>query len=157
MLQGEHIFRNLWTHTLNLTCNKDSLPKSDQGPILPLETVNKQRGKKTLLRRREFGEEVSGFTNGKVSKKRVKMACSICGAAGHKRIFHGNQVSMAHSFFSFWSSIELICMYIACFTSSCVLLYFDRLTRKMQVGVKMITQLMMELLPSNCKPTYGCN
>ena len=75
-------------HILSPTHDRDSWPKSDQGPIIPPEPVNKRRGRKTLLRRKDVGENI-GFTNGKVSKKGVKMTCSVCGATKHNKRYHG--------------------------------------------------------------------
>lgn len=64
------------------------------------------------LRRRELGEEVSGFTNGKVSKKVFRMTYGICGAVGHNRRFQWNQVSMANSVF--YSSLNWINFHVHC-------------------------------------------
>ena len=79
-------------HILSPTHDRDSWPKSDQGPIIPPEPVNKRRGRKTLLRKKDAGESI-GFTNGKVNEKRVKMKCRICGATGHNKRYHGVQVN----------------------------------------------------------------
>ena len=54
---------------------------------MPRESVNKRRGRKTLLRRKEIGENI-GFTNEKVSEKGVRMTCNMCGAAGHDKRCH---------------------------------------------------------------------
>lgn len=85
-------------HTLNQTHGRDSWPKSDQGPMIPPLAVNKKKGRRTLLRRKEFGEEVQGFTNGKVSKKGAKVRCGLCGAIGHNKRFHANQVILPTKF-----------------------------------------------------------
>ena len=77
-----------YMHILSPTHDRDSWPKSDQGPIIPLEPVNKRRGRRTLLRRKEMGENIR-FTNGNVSKKGVKMICSVYGATGHNKKYHG--------------------------------------------------------------------
>lgn len=80
-----------YKHTLFPTHDKNSWPKSDQGPIIPPNPINNKRGRKTLLRRRELEEETRGFKNGKVSKNGVTMRCTICGKIGHNRRFHGGQ------------------------------------------------------------------
>ncbi|XP_039121591.1 uncharacterized protein LOC120258294 [Dioscorea cayenensis subsp. rotundata] len=77
-----------YRHILNPTHDKHSWPKSDQGPIIPPEPMNKRRGRKTLLRRKEVDEN-PGFSRGKVSKKGVKIKCSLCGATGHNKRYHG--------------------------------------------------------------------
>ena len=84
-------YLNTYRHTLNPTHGRDSWPKSDQGPMIPPEPMNKRRGTKTMLRRRELGEENRGFTRGKVSRKGVTMRCGICGKVGHNKRFHGRQ------------------------------------------------------------------
>ena len=66
--------------------------KVAKGPIIPPKPVNKMRGRKTLLRRKDVGENI-GFTNGEVSKKGLKMTCSMCGATGHNKRYHGVQVN----------------------------------------------------------------
>ncbi|XP_039138871.1 uncharacterized protein LOC120276215 [Dioscorea cayenensis subsp. rotundata] len=81
-------FMNTYKNILNPTHDKDSWPKSDQGHVIPPEPVNQRRGRKTLLRRKE-AEENQGFTNGKVSKRGVKMRCSVCGETGHNKRYHG--------------------------------------------------------------------
>lgn len=62
------IYLATYGYTLNPTHDKDSWSKSDQGPMLPPLVVNKKRGRRTLLRRKEVGEDGSGFINRKVSK-----------------------------------------------------------------------------------------
>lgn len=62
-------FLETYRHIRNLTHDRDSWPKSNQGPMIPPEPMNKRRGRKTLLRRKEIVDENKGFTNGKVSKK----------------------------------------------------------------------------------------
>lgn len=57
--------------------------------MIPPELVNTRRGEKTLLIRRELGEESRGYTNGKVRKKGVTMTYNICGTAGHNKRYHG--------------------------------------------------------------------
>lgn len=81
-------FMETYRNILNPTHDKDSWPKSDQGPIIPPQAVNKRKGRKTMLKRRELGE-TSGFNNGKVSKKGLKMTCGVCGAVGHNKRFNG--------------------------------------------------------------------
>ncbi|XP_039133774.1 uncharacterized protein LOC120270769 [Dioscorea cayenensis subsp. rotundata] len=81
-------FMDTYRHILNPTRDKDSWPKSDQCPIIPPEPVNNRRGRRTILRRREMDEN-RGFAKGKVSKKGVKNKCSMCGATGHNKRFHG--------------------------------------------------------------------
>lgn len=54
------IYLEIYGHTLNPTYNRDAWPKSDQGPMLPPKTMNKKKGRKILLRKRELGEEVNG-------------------------------------------------------------------------------------------------
>jgi len=62
---------------------------NSQGPMIPPQPISKRRGRKKMLRRKELGEETKGFTNGRVSKKGVTNKCSICGATGHNKRFHG--------------------------------------------------------------------
>ncbi|XP_039135796.1 uncharacterized protein LOC120273231 [Dioscorea cayenensis subsp. rotundata] len=83
-------FMETYSHILSPTHDRDSWPKSDQGPIIPPQAVNNRKGRKTRTRRKDLGE-TSGFNNGKVSKKGVKMRCGICGAVGHNKRFHGMQ------------------------------------------------------------------
>ena len=78
-----------FNHILNPTQDKDNCPKSDQGAMIPPEVVNKKRGTKPLLRRKEAGKEEMGFTNGKVNKKGLKITCSICGTQGYNKRCHG--------------------------------------------------------------------
>lgn len=87
-------FLEIYEHTLNPTQDRKCWPISDQGPMIPPIEVNKRRGRKTLLRRREIGEENRGFKNGKVTKKGVGMKCSVCGVTGHNKRHHkGSQVN----------------------------------------------------------------
>ena len=51
--------------------------------MIPPQLINKRKGKKTTLRRRDANEEI-GFTKGKVSRKGKIITYSICG--------HGRQV-----------------------------------------------------------------
>lgn len=66
--------------------------------MIPPPLVNNKRGKKTMLRRREPNEE-AGYTKGKVSMKGRKITCSICGAAGHNKRFHGIEVPLQLNFY----------------------------------------------------------
>lgn len=84
-------YLDIYSHTLHPTHDRAFWPKSDQSPMIPPQPVNNRKGRKTILRRREAGEEPRGFTKGKVSRKGVIMKCSICGAAGHNKRFHGGQ------------------------------------------------------------------
>lgn len=81
-------FLETYRHTLNPTQDRDSWPKSQQGPMIPPEPITRRKGRKTLLRRREIGEDERGFTNGRVKKTGVTMKCSICGAPGHNKRHH---------------------------------------------------------------------
>ncbi|XP_039113780.1 uncharacterized protein LOC120249350 [Dioscorea cayenensis subsp. rotundata] len=56
--------------------------------MIPPEPITRRKGRKTLLRRREIGEDERGFTNGRVKKTGVTMKCSICGAPGHNKRHH---------------------------------------------------------------------
>ena len=89
-----------YSHFLNPTLDKDCCPKSNQGLIITSEVVNKNRGKKPLLRRKDVGKEKIGFTKGRVSKKGVKMKCNIYGVQGHNKRYHGLKVLCITSFFS---------------------------------------------------------
>ena len=80
-----------YKHTLNPTHERDSWSKSDQGFVIPPEPMNRRKGRKTMLRRRELGEETGGFTRNKVSRKVITMKCSICSKVGHNKRFHGRQ------------------------------------------------------------------
>ncbi|XP_039142310.1 uncharacterized protein LOC120279440 [Dioscorea cayenensis subsp. rotundata] len=80
-------FLNTYRHTLNPTQDRQCWPKSNQGPMVPPDPMQKKRGRKTMLRR-EPGEETSGFKHGRVSKKGVSMKCSVCGAKGHNKRHH---------------------------------------------------------------------
>ncbi|XP_039131510.1 uncharacterized protein LOC120267900 [Dioscorea cayenensis subsp. rotundata] len=81
-------YLSTYGHTLNPTHGRDHWPKSDQGPMTPPLAINKKKGRRTMLRRKEFGEEVRGFTNGKVSKRGGHVRCGLCGDKGHNRRFH---------------------------------------------------------------------
>ena len=85
-------FMDIYMHILSPIHDRNSWSKSDQGPIIPPELVNKRRGMKTLLRRKKVGENI-GLTNGKVNKEGVKMTCSMCGAIGHNKRYHGVKVN----------------------------------------------------------------
>lgn len=69
-------YMETYRHILFPTHDRDTWPKSDQPPIIPPEPVNKRRGRKTLLRRQEDGEE-TGFNKGKVSRQGGKMKCRL--------------------------------------------------------------------------------
>ena len=86
-------FMETYKHILNPTHDKDLWPKSEEELIIPPEPMNKRRDSKTMLRRKEDGENIS-FTKGKVSKKGVKMTCSICGTTGHNKKYYGVQVGV---------------------------------------------------------------
>ncbi|XP_039141161.1 uncharacterized protein LOC120278432 isoform X2 [Dioscorea cayenensis subsp. rotundata] len=79
------------SHILHTTQDKNCWSKSDQAPIIPLEPANKNRGRKPLLRRKEADEENTGFIKGKVSRRGIIITCSICGAQGHNKRYHGQQ------------------------------------------------------------------
>ena len=66
-----------YRYILNPIKGRDYWPKSNQGPMIPLEPINKNRDQKTSHRRKEAYEEI-GFTNKKVSKKGIKITCNIC-------------------------------------------------------------------------------
>ena len=59
-------FLATYSHILHPTQDKNCWP--DQAQIIPPEPANNNRGRKSLLRRKEAGEENTGFTKGKVSK-----------------------------------------------------------------------------------------
>lgn len=61
-------FMETYRHILNPTHDVDSWLNSDQGSIIPPEPMNKRRGRKIFLRRKEVGENI-GFTNKKVQQK----------------------------------------------------------------------------------------
>ena len=84
-------FLGIYSHILYPTQNKNCWPKSTQCPMIPPQPINKRKGKKTMPRRRDANKEI-GFTKGKVSKKGKIITCSICGAAGHNKRFHEQQV-----------------------------------------------------------------
>lgn len=83
-----------YNNILNPTQDRDCWPKSDQGPMIPPEILPEKRGKKPLLRRKEPGEKEKeiGFTNGRVSRKGLKVKCSVCGVQGHNKRYHGAKV-----------------------------------------------------------------
>ena len=86
-------FLETYRHTLNPTQDRQCWPKSDQDPMKPPNLVNKRRGRKTLIRKKEIGKDKRGFTHEKVSKKGVVMKCSVCGTTGHNKRYHkGGQV-----------------------------------------------------------------
>ena len=64
-----------YKHTLNPTHERDSWSKSDQGFVIPPEPMNRRKGRKTMLRRRELGEENRRFAMRKVSRK--VLPCSV--------------------------------------------------------------------------------
>ncbi|XP_039135496.1 uncharacterized protein LOC120272686 [Dioscorea cayenensis subsp. rotundata] len=80
-----------YEHILHPTQSSNCWPKSPQGPMIPPEPANKNRGRKPMLRRKDPLEEDTGFTKGKVCRKKVTIKCSICGVAGHNKRFHGLQ------------------------------------------------------------------
>lgn len=84
-------FLATYKNIINPTQARDYWPITDETPMTPPDPVNLKRGRKTKLRRRELGEE-AGFNNGKVTRKGLKIKCSICGVIGHNRRFHGSQV-----------------------------------------------------------------
>ncbi|KAH7656011.1 hypothetical protein IHE45_18G051100 [Dioscorea alata] len=59
--------------------------------MIPPEPMTRRRGRKTLLRRKEIGEENEGFRNGRVKKTGVTMKCSICGTPCHNKRHHQGQ------------------------------------------------------------------
>ena len=88
------MFLETYRHIIHPTQGKDYWPKSDESPMIQSEPVNKKRGRKIMLRKREAGEEVR-FIKGKVARKGFKITCSICGVVGHNKRFHGSQVFSA--------------------------------------------------------------
>lgn len=66
-----------------------------------------------MLQRKDKGEEL-GYTKDKVSRKGLKITCSICGIVGHNKRFHGSQVHDAHltkTFCIFLIHVCLTCIY----------------------------------------------
>lgn len=61
--------------------------------MIPIEPINKKRGRKTMLRRKEACEEV-GFNKGRISRKGLKITYSVCGIVGHNKRFHRSLVVM---------------------------------------------------------------
>lgn len=87
-------FLATYEYILQPTQSSHCWPKSPQGPMIPPQAANRNRGKKPMLRRKDPLEENTGFTRGKVCRRKVVIKCSICGVAGHNKRFHGNgQVS----------------------------------------------------------------
>ncbi|XP_039145858.1 uncharacterized protein LOC120283285 [Dioscorea cayenensis subsp. rotundata] len=85
-------YMETYAHILYPTHDRGSWPRSGYPPVIPPEPVNKRRGRKTLLRRKEIDEQ-SGIKNNRVNKKGVKMKCNICGTVGHNKRFHGTQAN----------------------------------------------------------------
>ena len=81
-------FLGIYRHILYPTQDRNCWRKSSQCPMIPSQPINKRRGKKTMLRRRDANEKI-GFTKGKVSRKGKIITYSICGVASHNKIFHG--------------------------------------------------------------------
>lgn len=94
-------YRNL----LNPTEDRNCWPKSNQPPMIPPEPANKNRGRKPLMRRKEADEDTTSFTNGKVSRKGITKKCSICGTSGHNKRYHGVQVMIYLTIFTFHSCV----------------------------------------------------
>lgn len=89
-------FLEIYGHILYPTQGKDCWPKSDQCPMIPPYLINRKRGRRSTMRRRDATKEI-GFTKGKVSRKGTQNKCSMCGATGHNKRFHGLQVGEFYS------------------------------------------------------------
>ncbi|XP_039138305.1 uncharacterized protein LOC120275701 [Dioscorea cayenensis subsp. rotundata] len=76
---------------LNPTQDSNCWPKSPQGPMIPPESANRNRGRKPLMRKKDSLDEQEGYKRGKVSRKGHNNRCSVCGTIGHNKRFHGSQ------------------------------------------------------------------
>lgn len=85
MLQYEQFFGNVQQHS-KPTQDRDCQPKTDRGPMIPFYIMHKKRGTKPLWMTKEPGQEEKKirFTNGRVSRKELKVKCNVCGVQGHK-------------------------------------------------------------------------
>lgn len=103
-------FLATYRHILNPTQGRDCWPRSQNCPMKPPEPAQQRRGRKTMLRRKEAGEDI-GFRKGNVSRKGFKVTCSICGVVGHNKRFHGSKVLnlKASKGFNFFLIFFLIC------------------------------------------------
>ncbi|XP_050204978.1 uncharacterized protein LOC126655018 [Mercurialis annua] len=84
----------IYSHILNPINGKELWPKSDQSQIISPKPVNNRRGRKTMMRRKEADEVVNGsqkglkqgiITDGRITRKGMKVTCSECGLVGHNK------------------------------------------------------------------------
>lgn len=80
--------------------------------MIPPKLVNKNRGKKPLLRRKEANEDNTGFTNGNVRRNGIIITCSIYGISRHNIRYHGVQLI---DYYNIYIYMYVYCLHVNMF------------------------------------------
>ncbi|XP_048235449.1 uncharacterized protein LOC125371134 [Ricinus communis] len=83
-----------YSHLINPTTSKKIWPKATAPPVLSPKPIKPRKGRPARKRRLEEEEMEGLIINAKVTKKGSVMTCTVCGAKGHNKRFHGAGASI---------------------------------------------------------------